>query len=83
MKRDNPHQVVTGAISDGWVEGSSFLGSILAGWLLGWLLDLAGLPLEVGTRADILIAGSQCRRCTHKTASRLHPTQAAPPPPDP
>ncbi len=38
-ERDNPHQVVTGAISDGWVEGSSFLGSILAGWLLGWLLD--------------------------------------------
>ena len=38
-KRDNPHQVVTGAINDGWVEGSSFLGSILAGWLLGWLMD--------------------------------------------
>lgn len=38
-ERETPHKVVTGAISDGWVEGSSFLGSILAGWLLGWLLD--------------------------------------------
>lgn len=38
-KRDSAHKVVTGAINDGWVEGSSFLGSILAGWLLGWLLD--------------------------------------------
>jgi F0F1-type ATP synthase assembly protein I len=38
-EKETPHRVVTGAISDGWVQGSSFLGSILTGWLLGWLLD--------------------------------------------
>jgi ATP synthase protein I len=30
---------MTGAISDGWIEGGSFLSSVLAGTLVGYLAD--------------------------------------------
>lgn len=30
---------MTGALSEGWIEGGSFLSSILAGTLLGYLAD--------------------------------------------
>ena len=33
------HTGVTAAVSDGWLAGSSFFGSIMAGTLLGWLAD--------------------------------------------
>ncbi len=33
------HDGVTSAVSDGWVAGGSFFGSIMAGTLLGWLAD--------------------------------------------
>lgn len=33
------HEQTTAAIQHGWVEGSSFFGSIIAGTLLGWLGD--------------------------------------------
>jgi len=34
------HATATAAVDSGWVAGSAFLGSILAGTLLGWLADL-------------------------------------------
>jgi ATP synthase protein I len=40
MKHETPHQHVTNAVSEGWVEGGSFLGSILSGALLGYLADM-------------------------------------------
>jgi len=33
------HTGATAAVSDGWVAGSSFFGSIMAGTLLGWFAD--------------------------------------------
>jgi F0F1-type ATP synthase assembly protein I len=39
MREDSVHRQVTGAVSEGWVEGGAFLGSILSGTLLGWLAD--------------------------------------------
>jgi ATP synthase protein I len=40
MKHETPHQHVAHAVSEGWVEGGSFLGSILSGALLGYLADM-------------------------------------------
>lgn len=39
MKQDTPTQQVHSAINEGWMEGGSFLSSILAGTLLGYLAD--------------------------------------------
>jgi F0F1-type ATP synthase assembly protein I len=33
------HESATAAVNDGWIAGSSFLGSIMAGTLVGWLAD--------------------------------------------
>lgn len=33
------HRGATAAMSDGWMAGGSFFGSIMAGTLLGWLAD--------------------------------------------
>ncbi len=35
------HRGATAAVSDGWVEGGAFFGSIMAGCLLGWVGDQA------------------------------------------
>lgn len=40
MKRiKQAHEQTTAAVQQGWVEGGSFFGSIMAGALLGWLGD--------------------------------------------
>lgn len=39
MKRDSITNQASGAVNDGWMEGGSFLSSILAGALLGYLGD--------------------------------------------
>jgi ATP synthase protein I len=39
VKQQTPSQQVHSAISDGWMEGGSFISSILAGALLGYLAD--------------------------------------------
>jgi ATP synthase protein I len=39
MRSDNAHRQVTSAVSDGWMEGGSFLNSILAGTLIGYFAD--------------------------------------------
>jgi ATP synthase protein I len=40
VKQETPSRQVHSAVSDGWLHGGSFLNSILAGTLLGYLLDL-------------------------------------------
>jgi ATP synthase protein I len=39
MRSDNVTQQVTSAVNDGWMEGGSFFGSIVAGTLLGYFAD--------------------------------------------
>ena len=39
MKRDTTTSQIADAVNYGWIEGGSFLGSILAGTLLGYLAD--------------------------------------------
>lgn len=39
MKRDTTTSQVHSAVNEGWMEGGSFLGSILAGTLLGYFAD--------------------------------------------
>lgn len=34
-----PNQQIASAVTDGWLQGGSFLGSILSGTLLGYLAD--------------------------------------------
>ena len=36
---DGVHRQMTSAFADGWIEGGSFIGSILSGALVGWLVD--------------------------------------------
>lgn len=43
MKQQTPNTTtphVAAAVSDGWLEGGSFLNSVLAGALVGYLLDM-------------------------------------------
>lgn len=40
MKHETPNQLVGRAVSEGWIHGGSFLGSILSGALLGYLADM-------------------------------------------
>ena len=46
------HRGATSAVSDGWVAGGSFFGSIMAGTLLGWLGDL-----WLGTDPWLVVSG--------------------------
>ncbi|MGH8914356.1 MAG: AtpZ/AtpI family protein [Acidimicrobiia bacterium] len=39
MKHETPHQHVGRAVNEGWLQGGSFVGSILSGTLLGFLAD--------------------------------------------
>ncbi len=39
MQRQTKTTEVSNALHDGWMEGGSFLGSVLAGTLLGYLAD--------------------------------------------
>lgn len=52
MKQDTPNQQIASAVSEGWVHGGSFLGSILSGTLLGYLADL-----WLGTDPWLVICG--------------------------
>ncbi len=38
-ERPTVHRQITQAVNDGWVAGGSFFGSILSGFLLGFLAD--------------------------------------------
>lgn len=40
MKQDSTTNQVHSAVNDGWMRSGSFLNSILAGTLVGYLLDL-------------------------------------------
>ncbi len=46
------HEQTTAAVNQGWVEGGSFFGSIMAGTLLGWLGDRA-----LGTDPWLIVTG--------------------------
>ena len=39
MNQQNPSPRVTTGLSGGWVESGNLVGSVLAGWLLGFLVD--------------------------------------------
>ena len=39
MKNESTTRQVSVALSAGWIEGGSFLGSVLAGTLLGYVAD--------------------------------------------
>jgi ATP synthase protein I len=40
VKQDSTTTQVHSAVNEGWMQGGSFLSSILAGTLLGYLLDM-------------------------------------------
>lgn len=52
MKRETATKQVADAVNDGWLEGGSFLGSILAGTLLGYFADQ-----WLGTEPWLVITG--------------------------
>lgn len=52
MKDESAAEQVTAAVREGWMEGGSFLGSILSGTLLG-----LGLDWWLGTDPWLVIAG--------------------------
>jgi F0F1-type ATP synthase assembly protein I len=57
VKDETTHQQVGHAISEGWVKGGSFSGSILSGALIGYLADM-WLGTEPWLVAIGIIAGS-------------------------
>ncbi len=52
MKRDTTTSQIADAVNEGWIEGGSFLGSILAGTLLGYLADQ-----WLGTEPWLIVVG--------------------------
>lgn len=52
MKQESSSKQVHAAVDEGWVQAGSFLNSILAGALLGYLLDL-----WLGTEPWLVITG--------------------------
>lgn len=52
MKRESVTRQVGAAVSEGWLEGGSFLGSILAGMLLG-----LGIDWWLGTSPWLVVTG--------------------------
>lgn len=52
MKHDTNTSQVHSAVNDGWMRGGSFVSSILAGTLLGYLLDM-----WLGTEPWLVISG--------------------------
>lgn len=52
MNQQTPSKQVTAAVNDGWLRGGSFLNSILAGALLGYLLDM-----WLGTEPWLVVTG--------------------------
>jgi ATP synthase protein I len=39
MNHQNPSPRVTTGLNAGWIQGGNLIGSVLAGWLLGFLVD--------------------------------------------
>lgn len=52
MKQERTTTQVGRAVNDGWMEGASFVSSILAGMLLGYLADL-----WLGTEPWLVVVG--------------------------
>lgn len=52
MKHDTNTSQVHSAVNDGWMRGGSFVSSIIAGTLLGYLLDM-----WLGTEPWLVIVG--------------------------
>ncbi len=52
MKQESSTKQVHSAVDEGWVQAGSFLNSILAGALVGYLLDL-----WLGTEPWLVISG--------------------------
>lgn len=52
MKQERTTTQVGRAVNDGWMEGGSFVSSILAGMLLGYLADL-----WLGTEPWLVVIG--------------------------
>lgn len=52
MRSESPHQQVAAAIDEGWIEGGSFIGSVVAGMLIG-----LGLDAWLGTEPWIVVGG--------------------------
>lgn len=74
MKRETVTKTVGAAVGEGWLEGGSFLGSILAGTLLGlgldWWLDTSPWLVVVGI---VLGAYSGFSRVWHQLKSQPDP----------
>jgi F0F1-type ATP synthase assembly protein I len=52
VKRESATSHVAAAMGDGWIQGGSFLGSILSGTLLGYLADM-----WLGTEPWLVVTG--------------------------
>lgn len=52
VKRETPTEQVASAVNEGWIQGGSFFGSILAGTLLGFFGDK-----WLGTEPWLVIGG--------------------------
>lgn len=52
VKSESATRQVAAAMGDGWIQGGSFLGSILSGTLLGYLADM-----WLGTEPWLVVAG--------------------------
>lgn len=52
MKHDTNTSQVHSAVNDGWMRGGSFVSSIIAGTLLGYLLDM-----WLGTEPWLVVSG--------------------------
>lgn len=52
MNQESSTKQVTSAVSDGWMKGGSFLNSVLAGTLVGYLLDM-----WLGTEPWLVVTG--------------------------
>lgn len=52
VKSESATRQVAAAMGDGWIQGGSFLGSILSGTLLGYLADM-----WLGTEPWLVVTG--------------------------
>lgn len=78
MKQDSTTKQVTSALTDGWMEGGSFFGSILAGTLLGFFADrwlgtspwLVIIGILVGAYAGFLHVWQYSKKMDDETRER-------------
>jgi ATP synthase protein I len=52
VNQESSTKQVTSAVNDGWMKGGSFLNSVLAGTLVGYLLDM-----WLGTEPWLVVTG--------------------------